>query len=117
VQARLGADIVMCLDECVAAGAGRDAARAAVRRTQAWAVRSRSVHGTRFATYDYPQALFGIVQGWIDAELRRESAAGLLELDFPVTPSAASPSASRNRRAMRCSSSSMACCPPAGRAT
>jgi queuine tRNA-ribosyltransferase len=83
VQARLGADIVMCLDECVAAGAGRDAARAAVRRTQAWAVRSRSVHGTRFATYDYPQALFGIVQGWIDAELRRESAAGLLELDFP----------------------------------
>lgn len=83
VQARLGADVVMCLDECVPAGAGREAARAAVRRTQAWAGRCRKVHGTTFSTYDYPQALFGIVQGAGHEDLRRESAAGLLDLDFP----------------------------------
>ena len=83
VQARLGADVVMCLDECVPAGAGRAAASTAVRRTQAWAERCVAGRGTRFATYDYPQALWGIVQGWIDAELRRESAAGLVDLDFP----------------------------------
>jgi queuine tRNA-ribosyltransferase len=83
VQARLGADIVMSLDECVPAGAGRDARRDAVRRTQAWAVRGLKVHGRRFATYEYPQALFGIVQGGVDLELRRTSAAGLLDLDLP----------------------------------
>jgi queuine tRNA-ribosyltransferase len=83
VQARLGADIVLCLDHCLPAGAGRDALRDAVRRTDAWARRSARVRGTRFATYDYPQVLFGIVQGGIDAALRRTSAAGLLELEFP----------------------------------
>jgi queuine tRNA-ribosyltransferase len=83
VQARLGADIVMCLDECVPAGADRAIVQAAVRRTQSWAARCRAVLGARFATYDYPQALFGIVQGGVDAELRRESAGGLVDLDFP----------------------------------
>jgi queuine tRNA-ribosyltransferase len=83
VQAALGADVVMCLDECVPAGVERERLRAAVRRTQAWAVRCRSVRGASFATYDYPQALFGIVQGGVDAELRRQSAVGLLDLDFP----------------------------------
>jgi queuine tRNA-ribosyltransferase len=83
VQARLGADVVMCFDECVPAGAGQGAARDAVRRTQAWAERCVAVRGTRFATYEYPQVLWGIVQGWIDADLRRQSADGLLGLDFP----------------------------------
>jgi queuine tRNA-ribosyltransferase len=83
VQARLGADIVMCLDECVPADAGREAVRAAVQRTRAWAERCRAVRGACFATYDYPQALFGIVQGSIHADLRRQSARELLELDFP----------------------------------
>ena len=83
VQAELGADVILCLDECLPAGAGRAALANAVRRTQAWAARCVGVHGTRFATYDYPQVLFGIVQGGIDTELRRASAAGLLELDFP----------------------------------
>jgi queuine tRNA-ribosyltransferase len=83
VQAALGADVVMCLDELVPAGVDLARLRAAVRRTQAWAVRCRSVYGAEFATYDYPQALFAIVQGGVDHALRRESAAGLVELDFP----------------------------------
>jgi queuine tRNA-ribosyltransferase len=83
IQARLGADVIMCLDECVPMDAGREAARTAVRRTSAWAARCRRVQGVRFATYDYPQALFAIVQGSTDPELRRESAAALVDLDFP----------------------------------
>ena len=83
VQARLGADIVMCLDECVGADADRAAHQRAVRRTQDWAARCRGVRGARFDTHGYPQALFGIVQGGTDPELRRESASGLVQLDFP----------------------------------
>jgi queuine tRNA-ribosyltransferase len=83
VQAQLGADVVLCFDECVPAAAGLRVAQEAVRRTQLWAERCVALHGTRFSTYDYPQALWGIVQGWVDADLRRESAAGLLDLDFP----------------------------------
>jgi queuine tRNA-ribosyltransferase len=83
VQAQLGADVILCFDECVPAAAGITVARDAVRRTQVWAERCVALRGTRFATYDYPQALWGIVQGWVDAGLRRESAAGLLDLDFP----------------------------------
>ncbi len=83
VQAQLGADIIMCFDECVPAGVDRAALQASVRRTQDWAERCRGMYGARFSTYGYPQVLFGIVQGGIDADLRRESAAGLLGLDFP----------------------------------
>jgi queuine tRNA-ribosyltransferase len=83
VQARLGADVIMSLDQCVAAGADRDVLRRAVQRTHDWAARGRAARGARFDTHGYPQALFGIVQGGTDLELRRESADGLLELDFP----------------------------------
>jgi len=83
VQARLGADLLMCLDHCLPAGADGDAHAAAVRRTSAWARRCRAVYGAEFRTYDYPQALFGIVQGGTSEELRRRSALDLLALDFP----------------------------------
>ncbi len=83
VQARLGADLVMCLDECLPAGAERGAHADAVRRTSAWAARCRRVYGAHFQTYDYPQALFGIVQGGTDRELRRHAAAEITALDFP----------------------------------
>ena len=43
IQAQLGSDIAMVLDECVASPADRRTAEAAVRRTQSWAVRSRAV--------------------------------------------------------------------------
>ncbi|UCE03850.1 MAG: tRNA guanosine(34) transglycosylase Tgt [Candidatus Latescibacterota bacterium] len=82
VQARLGADIVMCLDECLPANSDRAAHLVAVRRTSAWARRCRDVYGAHFSTYDYPQALFGIVQGGIHAELRRRSVGEIVDLDF-----------------------------------
>jgi len=83
IQARIGADVIMCLDQCLAAGSERAAHAVAVRRTSAWARRCRDVHGVHFRTYDYPQALFGIVQGGVDRELRQQSSAEIVALDFP----------------------------------
>jgi len=84
-QQLLGANMVMCFDECPPAGAGTEAVEGAVRRTTEWARRCRDAHleaggvGT-----DGPQMLFGIVQGGIDPHLRRISADGLLEIGFPA---------------------------------
>ncbi|MBV08768.1 tRNA guanosine(34) transglycosylase Tgt [Rubinisphaera sp.] len=77
IQEQLGADCIMCLDECPPHDVGQDRLRAAVQRTTAWAARCRD------AQKRGDQALFGIVQGGIDPHLREESAEGLLPLDFP----------------------------------
>jgi queuine tRNA-ribosyltransferase len=84
IQLALGSDIAMVLDECIETPAPRAAAEDAVKRTTAWAQRSR----TYFQDYaqhngDLGQWQFGIVQGATFADLRRESARQLLELDFP----------------------------------
>jgi queuine tRNA-ribosyltransferase len=85
VQCLLGADIMMQLDECVALPASRDELRLAVARSLAWAERSRRAFAAHLQTglASPGQALFGIVQGGIDPELRRQSAEGLVALDFP----------------------------------
>ncbi len=77
IQENLGADIIMCFDECPAP-VNRDVVTAAVDRTHAWAVRCREAHPD-----DSVQALFGIVQGGIFPDLRQKSAEFLKTLDFP----------------------------------
>jgi queuine tRNA-ribosyltransferase len=77
IQEQLGADCMMCLDECPPHDVSRDKLELAVDRTTRWAGRCKAAQ-TR-----PDQALFGIVQGGIDAELRERSAKGLLPLDFP----------------------------------
>jgi queuine tRNA-ribosyltransferase len=77
VQEELGADIIMCLDQCTSAAATREEVAAAVERTTRWAA------ACRVAQARPDQLLLGIVQGGTDQELRRRSAAGLLALDFP----------------------------------
>jgi len=67
VQEDLGADIAMVLDECPPAGADRDYHAESLRRTARWAERCKAAHGRE------DQALFGIVQGGLFADLRRES--------------------------------------------
>ncbi len=84
IQLALGSDIAMVLDECIETPAPRDKAEAAVMRTTAWARRARDC----FQEYarrngDLAQTQFGIVQGATFADLRRESARQLLDLDFP----------------------------------
>ena len=75
-QARLGADILMCLDQPVAWGAGSAEAAAATERTGRWAERCRDAHPGQ------GRLLFGIAQGGFDVALRRESAHHLTSLRF-----------------------------------
>jgi queuine tRNA-ribosyltransferase len=77
IQENLGSDIAMCLDECPPAGTSPAYLREAVRRTILWAERCRRAHRRP------DQALFGIVQGGTDLELRASCAAALTRLDFP----------------------------------
>ncbi len=76
MQARLDADIVMCLDQPVGWGSDAAAAIAATERTHRWAMRCRAAHPGQ------GRLLFGICQGGFDAEARRESAAQVAALDF-----------------------------------
>ena len=84
VQQALGSDIAMVLDECIEYPAERGRAAEAARRTADWARRCRDYAREREDASTTPgQALFGIVQGGAYADLRRESARRLVELDFP----------------------------------
>lgn len=80
IQRGIGADIIMCLDECTEYPAPFDRAAASMRRTLAWARRCKARWEE---TCDGSQALFGIVQGSTHEALRRECAEGLLEIGFP----------------------------------
>lgn len=76
VQSAIGSDIMMVLDECVDSRADTSIVRAAMERTHRWALRSLA------ARENAEQALFAIVQGGIDQNLRRESAAFLTNHPF-----------------------------------
>ena len=77
IQEQLGADCIMCLDECPPHDAPLDKIREAVDRTTMWAALCRD------AQQRSDQALFGIVQGATHQSMRERSAKGLLPLDFP----------------------------------
>lgn len=76
VQRDLGSDIVMIFDECTPYPATLDEARQSMELSLRWAKRSKEAHG------DSPSALFGIVQGGMYRELRRESLRGLEAIGF-----------------------------------
>lgn len=76
IQEQLGADIIMAFDECPPPN-DYDYNIAALRRTHRWAERCRS------AQRRADQALYGIVQGGVFADLRAQSAEFLIRLDFP----------------------------------
>jgi queuine tRNA-ribosyltransferase len=78
VQALLGSDIAMQLDECVALPAPRAEVERAMHLSLRWAERSKRA----FEPVPAGTALFGIVQGGDDPELRRESLAALVDIDF-----------------------------------
>ena len=76
IQEALGADIIMTFDECVALPASNEQVSEAVRRTSQWARRCLA------ARRRSDQALFGIVQGGLDFELRKRSAGELVAMGF-----------------------------------
>ena len=81
-QLAMGADIVVCLDQCTHPDAGADEQRAAVERTVAWARRCREEFDRLSAGKADRPRLFAVIQGGADAALRRECAARLLEIGF-----------------------------------
>jgi queuine tRNA-ribosyltransferase len=86
IQLALGSDIAMVLDECIETPAPRDKAEAALQRTTAWARRARNyflAHRAKKVAPENEQWQFGIVQGATFADLRRESARQLLDINFP----------------------------------
>jgi queuine tRNA-ribosyltransferase len=91
IQAALGSDIAMALDECLAYPATEDEARSSMRQSLRWAERSRE----RFLAFgsgspgvpspdrtNLGQAQFGIVQGGVHPHLREESAEGTVAIGF-----------------------------------
>ncbi len=99
-QIALGADIIMAFDECTEYPAERERARASMELTLRWAERCRRYFaeqasglrrqasaGPDLATNHRPptgtQLLFGIVQGGMFSDLRKESVERTIELDFP----------------------------------
>ncbi|NIZ14224.1 tRNA guanosine(34) transglycosylase Tgt [Phaeobacter sp. HF9A] len=77
IQRLLGSDIVMCFDECPALPADRDRIAESMRLSMRWAERSREAFGDRPG-----HALFGIMQGGLERDLREESAEALKNIGF-----------------------------------
>lgn len=89
VQIALGADICMAFDECTEYPASRSRAQESLRMTMAWAQRSLGhfrAHADEVVWSGEfggrTQSLFGIVQGGMYADLRKECAERLVEMDF-----------------------------------
>jgi queuine tRNA-ribosyltransferase len=80
IQRCIGSDIIMCLDQCIPYPASPDAAREAMNRTTRWAGRCKTAWAERESG---AATLFGISQGGMVADLRRESVAALVDIDFP----------------------------------
>lgn len=79
-QRAIGSDIMMVLDECVPGDAGYSSTLSALKRTTAWAERAK-IEFMRLNIDN--QFAFGIVQGGVFEDLRKESAKQLRDLDFP----------------------------------
>ena len=79
-QQTLGADIIMCLDQCIAYGESWESVSQAMERTHRWALRCKEVHET--ASAPNRQAMFGIVQGGVFPELRAQSCEYITALGF-----------------------------------
>lgn len=78
IQNSLGSDIMMAFDECIPYPASHDYAKQSMERTTRWARRCKEYHK------DWEkQGLFGIVQGGMYKDLRKQSAKDLVEMDFP----------------------------------
>lgn len=78
IQNALGADIIMAFDECAPYPADREYVQKSLERTTRWAERCLEAHER-----PSDQALFGIVQGGMYEDLRKQSAQEITAFDFP----------------------------------
>jgi len=77
IQNALGADVIMAFDECPPYPASREEVEVSTERTYRWLERCIAAHQRR------DQALFGIVQGGVNLDLRKSTAQSLAQLDLP----------------------------------
>ena len=84
IQKDLGADIIMAFDECTPDKAEKEYTRSALDRTHRWAERcvKRWQDNDKKSSQGTHQALFGIIQGSMDREMREEAAEFISSLDF-----------------------------------
>ena len=78
IQHCLGSDIIMCLDQCLHFPAERSEAESALQLTTRWAKRCHDLH----LKSDNAGTLFGIVQGGMFNDLRRQSLETIAEIGF-----------------------------------
>lgn len=81
-QKIIGADIIMAFDQCTPDHCDYETVRKILTRTHRWLLQSvqyQNKHPHSF--YGYPQALFGIIQGGVFEDLRRESAQFITSMD------------------------------------
>jgi queuine tRNA-ribosyltransferase len=83
IQLQLGSDILMCFDECPPAQSSRAHHVDALERTTRWAARCKLAWAAHRESGKVAGALFGIVQGGLDRELRARHAQEIAALDFP----------------------------------
>lgn len=76
IQEKLGSDIIMCFDECLAYPATFEQAKQSMQRSMRWAKRCKEAHHSNHG------ALFGIIQGGMFPELRNESLQQLIDIGF-----------------------------------
>lgn len=82
IQRAIGSDIMMILDECPPADCGYEYAERSHKLTVAWAERARKHLDATEPYYGHKQAAFGIVQGNVFEDLRKQSAEQLVEIGF-----------------------------------
>ncbi len=85
IERKLGADIILVLDECTSPLHDYDYTKRAMERTHRWAARARTAFARLKDNLEFPnphQHLFGIVQGGAYEDLRTESARVIGEMDF-----------------------------------
>ena len=77
IEEALGADIIMCFDECCPYPSSYEYTKNSMERTTRWAKRCKDAHTAE------NQGLFGIIQGGFYKDLRKKSAEDLIEMNFP----------------------------------
>jgi queuine tRNA-ribosyltransferase len=82
IQRNIGSDIMMVLDECLANPADESDVRKSIKLTSDWAKRSKTEFDRTKPEYGHEQFLFGIIQGSVYKDLRKQSAEELVEMDF-----------------------------------
>ncbi len=82
-QRAIGSNVMMVLDECPPGDAPESYARTSNELTLRWAERAITHWRATEPVYGHSQALWGIVQGVVYPEIRRQSARSLVEMEFP----------------------------------